>query len=144
MSAGSGIVHSEKNASATEPVNFLQIWVFPKEKNIEPRYDQKLFKQEDRINQLQTVVSPEKSSNTLWINQNAWFSLSHLGKGTGIDYKLHDPSNGVYVFVIDGEVSAGGQEMKKRDGTGIWETDAVRIESHEEAEILLMEVPMHG
>lgn len=144
MSAGSGIVHSEKNASATEPVNFLQIWIFPKEKNIEPRYDQKVFKKEDRINRIQMVVSPDKSSNTLWINQNAWFSLSHLSKDTGIDYKLHDPSNGLYVFVIDGEITAGGHNMKKRDGMGIWETDTVRIESQKDAEILLMEVPMYG
>lgn len=142
MSAGSGIAHSEKNASSTEAVNFLQIWVFPKVRNIQPRYDQKLFPAEDRVNKFQTVVSPEKDGNGLWINQDAWFSLGKLRAGVSTEYSLNKSGNGVYVFVIDGEINVNGQKLNKRDGLGIWETDKLSIVAETEAEVLLMEVPM--
>lgn len=144
MSAGSGIAHSEKNASKTEAVNFLQIWVFPKEKNITPRYDQKEFKQSERINKLQTVVSPEKENgSSLWINQDAWFHLGSLKKGFTTDYPLKKNGNGVYAFIIEGEVTINGQKLNKRDGLGVWETDKISISADTETEVLLLEVPMN-
>ena len=144
MSAGSGIAHSEKNASKTEAVNFLQIWVFPKEKNITPRYDQKEFKSSERINKLQTVISPEKENiSSLWINQDAWFHLGNLKKGFTIDYALKKNINGVYAFIIEGEVTINGQKLNKRDGLGVWETDKISISADTDTEVLLMEVPMN-
>lgn len=144
MSAGSGIAHSEKNASKTEAVNFLQIWVFPKEKNITPRYDQKEFKSSERINKLQTVISPEKENiSSLWINQDAWFHLGNLKKGFTIDYALKKNGNGVYAFIIEGEVTINGQKLNKRDGLGVWETDKISISADTDTEVLLMEVPMN-
>ncbi len=144
MSAGSGIVHSEKNASKTEAVNFLQIWVFPKEENITPRYDQKEFKSNERINKLQTVISPEKENfSALWINQDAWFHLGNLKKGFTTDYALKKNGNGVYAFIIEGEVTINGQKLNKRDGLGVWETDKISISADTDAEVLLMEVPMN-
>lgn len=143
MSAGSGIAHSEKNASATEAVNFLQIWVFPKVKNIQPRYDQKLFPAEERINKFQTVVSPEKDGNGLWINQDAWFSMGKLKVGVSTVYKLNRSSHGVYAFVLEGDVTINNQKLNKRDGFGVWDTDSVSIVADTETEILLMEVPMN-
>jgi quercetin 2,3-dioxygenase len=143
MSAGNGITHSEKNASTTDDVNFLQIWVFPKERNITPRYDQKLFSVADRINKFQTVVSPEKNSGGLWINQDAWFSLGHFNKGAVGEYKLNNPQSGVYAFVIEGSVTLNGQLLNKRDGLGITETDKLSLTAGEDAEVLLIEVPMN-
>lgn len=143
MSAGSGIAHSEKNASSTEAVNFLQIWVFPKVRNIQPRYDQKLFPAEDRINKFQTVVSPVKDGNGLWINQDAWFSLGKLHAGFSTEYTLNNSSNGVYAFVIEGDVTINGQKLNKRDGLGVWDADKLSIIANSEAEVLLMEVPMN-
>ena len=143
MSAGSGIAHSEKNASGTEDVNFLQIWVFPKERNIKPRYDQKLFEKSDRNNRIQTVVAPDKNNGALWINQDAWFSLASLTPGTSLDYSLHKSGNGVYAFVIDGEVTIGDQSLSRRDGLGIYDTDAFSIVGSKATEMLLMEVPMN-
>lgn len=143
MSAGSGIAHSEKNASATEAVNFLQIWVFPKVRNIQPRYDQKLFLAEDRVNKFQTVVSPERDGNGLWINQDAWFSLGKMKTGFTTEYTLNKTSNGVYAFVIEGDVTINGQQLNKRDGLGVWDTDKLSIVADTEAEVLLMEVPMN-
>jgi quercetin 2,3-dioxygenase len=142
MSAGSGIAHSEKNASKTDDVNFLQIWVFPKEENIQPRYDQKLFLEHDRLNKFQTVVSSEKNNGTLWINQDAWFSLGKFNAGEATTYTLNKNENGVYAFVIDGEVTINDQKLGKRDGLGIWEVDNLKITTQSDAEILLIEVPM--
>lgn len=143
MSAGSGIAHSEKNASKTDEVNFLQVWVFPKEKNIQPRYDQKLFPAEERLNKFQTVVSPEKNNASLWINQDAWFSLGKLAKGFSIDYTVNKNTNGVYVFVIEGDVTTNGQKLNRRDGFGVWDVEKLTILADSDAEVLLMEVPMN-
>lgn len=143
MSAGSGIAHSEKNASKTEEVNFLQVWVFPKERNIQPRYDQKLFPKEDRVNKFQTVVSPEKNNGSLWINQDAWFSLGNLTSGFSTEYTINKNTNGVYAFVIEGDVTINGQKLNRRDGLGVWDVDKFTISADSDAEILLMEVPMN-
>lgn len=143
MSAGSGIAHSERNSSKTEAVNFLQVWVFPKVRNIQPRYDQKLFSADDRINKFQTVVSPEKNNDSLWINQDAWFSLGKLSRESTTDYSLNKNTNGVYAFVIEGDVTINGQKLSKRDGFGVWETDKLSITADNDAEVLLMEVPMN-
>lgn len=142
MSAGFGLTHSEYNHSKTEQVNFLQIWVFPKLKDITPRYEQKTFKPEDRQNKLQIVVSPEKDGEAVWINQDAWFSLGTLQSGFAEDYKIHKSGNGVYAFVINGEVEIEGNKLSKRDGLGISETESFTIKANSDAELLLMEVPM--
>jgi redox-sensitive bicupin YhaK (pirin superfamily) len=141
MSAGSGITHSEFNASKTDAVNFLQIWVFPKVKNIQPRYEQRTFRPEDRINQLQTVVAPDVK-DAIQINQDAWFSLGTLSKGFATEYAVKKNTNGVYAFVINGDVTINNQKLNKRDGFGIWETDKLSIVADSDAEILLMDVPI--
>ncbi|MFZ6011790.1 MAG: pirin family protein [Bacteroidota bacterium] len=143
MSAGSGIAHSEYNASKSDPVNFLQIWVFPKLHDVAPRYDQKTFDPAARQNQLQVVVAPEKHNHAVFINQDAWFSLGSLKKGFSIDYAVKRSSNGVYVFVIDGDVTIDGQALNKRDGYGMWEADKLTVTADSDAEILLIDVPMN-
>ncbi|MDX5481932.1 MAG: pirin family protein [Hymenobacteraceae bacterium] len=142
MSAGFGLTHSEYNHSKEEQVNFLQIWVFPKLKDIEPRYEQKTFKPEDRQNKLQTVVSPEKDNGAIWINQDAWFTLGTLKEGFSEEYKLHKEGNGVYAFVIEGDVEIDGEKLNKRDGLGISETGSFSIKASSDAELLLMEIPI--
>ncbi|WP_299824081.1 pirin family protein [uncultured Pontibacter sp.] len=142
MSAGTGLTHSEYNHSKTDEVKFLQIWVFPKERDIKPRYDQKAFNPEDRQNKLQTVVSPDKNDDAIWINQNAWFTLGSLKPGFSEEYKLHNPEHGVYAFVLEGEVEIDGKKLSKRDGMGISEVAGFSIKASADAELLLMEVPM--
>lgn len=142
MSAGSGLTHSEYNGSGTEPVNFLQIWVFPNKRDIQPRYGQKAFEPEDRQNRLQTVVSPEEQGDALWINQDAWFSLGSLKEGFSDVYTFHKEGNGLYAFVLEGEVEIDGEKLGKRDGMGISEATTVEIKAAADAELLLMEVPM--
>lgn len=143
MSAGTGLTHSEFNNSKTEPVKFLQIWVFPKERDIKPRYEQKNFNPEDRVNKFQTVVSPDKEDEAIWINQDAWFSLASLQPGFSEDYVLHGKEHhGVYAFVLDGEVEIEGVKLSKRDGMGIYNTDKLNIKADSTCELLLIEVPM--
>jgi len=141
MSAGSGIAHSETNANHDKEVKFLQIWVFPKEKNIEPRYQQKSFKPEDRLNQVLAVVAPD-DEQAVWINQDAWFSLANLEAGIEKTYQIKRKENGVYAFVIGGQVTINGEQLDARDGLGIWETDTINITANNNAEILLIDVPM--
>lgn len=143
MSAGSGIAHSEKNASSSDDVNFLQIWVFPKERNIQPRYEQRVFSKADRLNKLQTVVAPQKEGGALWINQDSWFSLTNLTKGSALDYTLRRSGNGIYLFVIDGEVTVADLTLMRRDGLGISDTDKITLQASKDAEVLIMEVPMN-
>jgi len=141
MSAGKGIQHSEQNADAKKEVKFLQIWVFPKERNITPRYEQKTFKREDRVNAIKTVVAPD-DKDAVWINQDAWFSLGNLAAGFETGYNIHQAGNGVFAFVIKGSVTINGQQLEERDGLGIWEIDALTIKADSDAELLLIDVPM--
>lgn len=141
MSAGSGIMHSEMNANKNKEVKFLQIWVFPEKRNIEPRYEQKTFSVEDRKNKLQTVVAPN-DSNALWINQQAWFTLGNFDTNFSTIYTLHNNKNGVYVFLIKGSVSINNIELNERDGLGVSATETLNIKALSDADILLIEVPM--
>ncbi|MGN6618018.1 MAG: pirin family protein [Ilyomonas sp.] len=141
MSAGSGIKHSEANHSQTDAVNFLQIWVIPKKRNISPRYDQKAFLPEDRINKFQTVVAPDDET-AVWINQDAWFSLGNLSKDFEITYKPKKEGNGLYVFVIDGEISVNGNILQKRDAAGLSGIEIADIKANTDAEVLLIDIPM--
>jgi quercetin 2,3-dioxygenase len=143
MSAGTGIYHSEYNKNKDQKVNFLQIWVFPKVRNIQPQYGQKTFLPQDRLNKLQVVVAPDASSGGVVINQDAWFSLGTLQKGYNGNYTINKKGNGVYAFVIDGSVTINGQSLNKRDGFGIWEADSISVDSAVDSELLLIEVPMN-
>jgi len=141
MSAGSGIYHSEKNANRDREVKFLQIWVLPKNFNITPRYEQKSFPISERKNILQTVVAPD-DTNAVWINQDAWFTLSNLEKDVEVNYQLHKVESGVYAFVIKGSVILNGIELSERDGLGINDIHDIAIKATTDSELLLMEIPM--
>jgi quercetin 2,3-dioxygenase len=142
MSAGSGIFHSEFNKNQDQVVKFLQIWVFPNKKNVTPRYDQITLKLKDRHNKLQQILSPNADDEGVWIYQNAWFHIGKFNKGFNTDYKFKSKDNGVYAFVLNGDISIGNQELKSRDGFGIWDTDEFSINAETDSELLLMEVPM--
>lgn len=142
MSAGTGIRHSEYNKNKDQPVNFLQIWVFPKVRNIKPNYDQKTFNPEGRLNKFQEIVSPVKNSEGVWINQDAWFHLANFKKDFKDTYDLKLKSNGVYAFVLDGAVTINGQSLNKRDGLGVWDVEKLDIVGNQDAELLIMEIPM--
>jgi redox-sensitive bicupin YhaK (pirin superfamily) len=141
MSAGTGLTHSEYNHSRSEAVNFLQLWVLPRERNIQPRYDQKDFATLRMPNEWQTVVAPD-DAQALWINQDAWFSLATLEQGKSLGYHMHNEANGIYVFVIEGGVVTGTHTISRRDALGIWDTPKVTLTASAQAELLVVEVPM--
>ena len=142
MSAGSGLTHSEFNNSETERINLLQIWVFPKERDIEPRYDQKVFDTGERKNKFQTVVSPEKENGAMWINQDAYFSLADIDKDKELDYKIKQKGNGAYIFVIDGSINTANETLGNRDAVGVEDIENIKIKALENSKILLIDVPM--
>ena len=142
MSAGTGVQHSEANESATESVTLFQTWIFPKEKNITPRYDQRNFDIKESDGNWQVVVSPRKEDNALWINQDARFSLTNVKAGLTIQYNNAFAGNGVYLVVINGSVEIDAIKLKKRDAVGISEADSFEIKVVEDAELLAVEVPM--
>ena len=142
MSAGTGVQHSEANESATEPVTLFQIWIFPKEKNIKPRYDQRSFDIKEREGKWQVVVSPREEDNALWINQDALFSLANIKAGETIKYENAFKGNGVYLVVIKGSVEVAGIKYETKDAVGISDTDSFDIVAGEAAELLAVEIPM--
>jgi redox-sensitive bicupin YhaK (pirin superfamily) len=142
MSAGTGLRHSEYNSSATQTAKFLQIWVFPKLKNIKPAYGQRTFDLNDRKNKWQIVVSPDTSEQALNINQDARFSLVDLEEGKSISYNMKWKNSGLYLFVIAGAVQTDGQSLARRDALGISETEKVNINALENAQLLAIEVPL--
>ena len=142
MSAGTGITHSEYNKNKDQKVKFLQIWIIPGKKNVTPRYGQVTLKEKDRHNRLQEVVSPGPDGDGTWIYQNAWLHMGKFDKGASANYTLKMKENGVYVFVLEGNIKINGTELGTRDGFGTWNTSSVRLEASDEAEVLLIEVPM--
>jgi quercetin 2,3-dioxygenase len=143
MSAGTGIQHSEKNKSNTNPVKFLQIWIFPDKRNVTPRYGQVTLNVADRKNKLQQIISPTESKDGMWIHQQAWFSLGSFDKGKQVEYKVQGAGNGVYAFILEGDFTINGEKLNRRDGIGISDIDKLSIEANSDsAEVLLMEVPM--
>lgn len=142
MSAGTGVQHSEANASATEPVTLFQIWIFPKERNITPRYDQRSFGTEGRQNAWQTIVSPLKQDNALDINQDAKLSLVNLSAGGKINYTNAFEGSGIYVVSIDGRITLADEPLESRDAIGISEITTCEIKAETDAQILVIEIPM--
>lgn len=143
MSAGTGIYHSEKNKNHKEDLKLLQIWVFPDTKGVKPRYDQKAFDLDASVNKLVNIVSPMGEAEGLNIHQHAWFYLGKLNKDFSTRYTLKDARNGVYAFVIEGEVTINGEKLERRDAAGIREAEQLDIQAGSDAELLLMEVPMY-
>ena len=142
MSAGTGVQHSEYNKSQDKEVHFLQIWMYPNKKDVTPRYDQITVYTDKITKGFEQILSPSSEDAGVWVHQNAWFSLGELKSGTEQVYKIKDKQNGIYVFVLDGEVSIGGQALSKRDGFGVWDTKDVSIKIISDAKVLLMDVPM--
>lgn len=142
MSAGTGIYHSEFNHNKDQDLKLLQIWLFPNKEGVTPRYDQISIPTTIR-NAFYQILSPHSDDEGVWIHQNAWFNMANLDSGVAAKYKIHAPAtNGVYAFVIKGDVSINGQSLNERDGMGIWNVEQLDVVASSEAEVLLMEVPM--
>ncbi|WP_375239961.1 pirin family protein [Aurantibacter sp.] len=143
MSAGSGLQHSEINASTTEELKLFQIWIMPNEKNVKPRYDQAFFKTEDRQGQLQTLVTGFSSQEKgLKIHQDVTLSRIDLKENESFIYKLNDERNGVYTMVISGNIKVDKDNLNTRDAIGLSDIKDFNIEAKSNTELLFIEVPM--
>jgi redox-sensitive bicupin YhaK (pirin superfamily) len=142
ISAGTGITHSEMNADNNEPVKFLQIWVIPNKAGVTPRYQQLRMDENMPHNAFNQVLSSNADDAGVWIHQNAWFHMGRFDKGVTETYELKDANNGVYVLVLEGQVTINGSTLDTRDGLGIWNTKSFTMDANAEARVLLMEVPM--
>lgn len=142
MSAGTGVMHSEFNPLPDQATNLFQLWIFPKEKGIAPRYDQKSFDASARNGQFQLVASGFRENGELYIHQDAGISLGNVKGGDTITYRMRKPGNGAYVMLIDGEVNIGDQAMRRRDALGVWDTDTIRINATQNSSLMVVEVPM--
>ncbi|MFD1552676.1 pirin family protein [Putridiphycobacter roseus] len=144
MSAGTGVTHSEYNKNKDKEVKFLQIWVLPKLKNLNPRYDQISIHAIQKVNELYQVLSPHKDDQGVWLNQDAWFHLGEFTKAKTVEYKIKKEGNGVYVFILKGKVEINGENLTEKDGMGIWDVAAITLNVTEHTRVLLMDVPMHN
>ena len=143
MSAGTGVHHSEFNPSDKEFTTLFQLWIFPKEKGIKPRYDQKSFSTERHVNKIQAVASGFGKEDELYIHQDAVISLGNLEKGATVSYPIAKTGNGAYVMVIQGQVEVDGKTLNKRDAIGISSTHEFSIHALDQAELLIVDVPMN-
>jgi len=142
MSAGTGIRHSEFNHSSDNSCSLFQLWIFPKEENISPRYGQMSFPWKEQRNKIITVASGDKSNDTIYIHQDAAISIGNLNTGSNSEYKVKWAGNGVFIFVIEGSIEAADEILERRDAVGIYETDSIFIKAHKDSSFLIIEVPM--
>ena len=142
MSAGTGVHHSEYNKNADQAVKVLQLWVFPKKQNVTPRYDQMSVRDLKKPNDFYQVLSPNSEDAGMWVHQDTWFHLGEFDVEKSLDYTIKKPGNGVYVFVIEGSFNVEGENLKKRDAIGIWDTETITFTAQSESKVLLVEVPM--
>jgi quercetin 2,3-dioxygenase len=146
MSAGTGIQHSEFNPNQDKQTKLFQIWLFPKVRDVQPRYQQITLNTEDRNNRLQQILSPNPDDAGVWIYQDAWFHLGKFDTANNITYQTKKAGNGVYIMLVSGEVFINGETLSERDAIGIWEeseaTFNIDITINSASEILILEVPM--
>ena len=142
MSAGTGILHSEFNASQAEEINLFQIWIFPNKRNVTPRYDQINIEYAKAENNFLQLISPDSKDEGSWIHQDAWIFINKSSKGKEIIYPIKKDGNGVYIMVINGSITVDNNKLENRDAIGVYNTKDVRIFVNKDSEILFLDVQM--
>jgi redox-sensitive bicupin YhaK (pirin superfamily) len=142
MSAGTGIQHSEFNPNADQHTKLFQIWLFPKYRNVEPRYQQITLDSTKQKNDFAQILSPNEEDEGVWIHQDAWFYLSDFDKDFSKKLALKKEGNGFYIMNIEGKIEVNGEKLEKRDAIGIWETNELEIKANSDSRFLIMEIPM--
>ncbi|MQP51792.1 MULTISPECIES: pirin family protein [unclassified Flavobacterium] len=142
MSAGTGIQHSEFNPNQDQQTKLFQIWLFPKTRNVAPRYQQITLDKSLQKNNFAQILSPNVDDAGVWIHQDAWFYLSDFDADFSKKLLLKKEGNGFYIMTIEGEIEVNGEKLEKRDAIGIWETSELEIKANSNAKFLVMEVPM--
>jgi redox-sensitive bicupin YhaK (pirin superfamily) len=139
MSAGTGVAHSEFNASDKEPVHMYQIWMFPDKKNHEPKYDQKNFPESEKRGKLRLVVSPDGREGSVKIRQNNELYATVLGEGESVKHEIKRDRH-AYVQVARGSVKLNGQQLETGDGAAISDEKSLQLSGVKDAEVLLFDL----
>jgi hypothetical protein len=142
MSAGTGIFHSEMNASNQEDLNLFQIWIFPNKQGVTPRYEQKSYDLKDSEQRFLQLVSPHANQEGVWIHQNAWIHLVSMEENTSLTYEIKGEGNGAYFMNIDGAFEIERELLNERDAMGIWDTKEIILKNKQKGQMLVIEVPM--
>jgi quercetin 2,3-dioxygenase len=140
MTLGSGAWHSEQNASETEPMRFIQIWIMPKARALTPGVEQKVFSTQDRTDRLLKVISRDDGDAVL-VHQDAHVFVSRLNPGVTVEHPL-EQGRGVYLYVIEGDVEVNGEPMTTGDAAQITEEPQVRITANAASELILVDVSL--
>ncbi len=140
MTLGSGAWHSEQNASETEPMRFIQMWIMPSERGLPPGVEQKVFTRDDRTDTLLAVISGDGGDAVL-VHQDAHVFVSHLSTGARVEHPLRE-GRGVYLYVIEGDVSVNGERMTTGDAAQITDEPSVAIEAAADSELVLVDVAL--
>ncbi|MGZ4153489.1 MAG: pirin family protein [Actinomycetota bacterium] len=140
MTLGSGAWHSEQNASETEPMRFIQLWIMPSERGLPPGVEQKVFTKDDRTDTLLKVISGDDGDAVL-VHQDADVFVSHMSAGARVEHPLRD-GRGVYLYVIEGDVSVNGERMTTGDAAQVTEEPSVAIEAATDSELILVDVEL--
>src|SRR6202162_6217366 len=140
MSAGSGVRHSEFNPSPSEPVHFLQIWIQPAQRNIEPRYEEKRFAPEEKRGRLRLIVSPDRADGSLLIHQDARVYAGLFTGNERADLEVA-PGRRVYLHVARGALTANGTALEAGDALRITDGAALRLSDARDAEVLVFDLP---
>ena len=140
MTLGSGAWHSEQNASETEPLRFIQIWILPDTADLPPEVEQRMFTREDRANRLLKVIGPE-GGDAVKVHQNAAVHVAALVPGTEVGHAL-GKDRGAYVYLIEGAASLEGEQLSTGDAAKVTDEPEVRIRASQRSELILVDVPM--
>ena len=144
MSAGSGIEHSEVNASSQNSLTLFQLWIHSQRQDVTPRYEQKKIAPLLTDNAFTTIVKPKQEAlkDDIWIHQQAYISIGNFSNETQTNYSVQQSQNGVYIMVIEGSIVVADQTLQHRDAIGIWNTQSVDISITKNSKVLIVEVPM--
>ena len=142
MSAGTGVEHSEFNPNADLQTKLFQIWLFPKYRDVAPRYQQITLDKSLQKNNFAQILSPNQDDAGVWIHQDAWFYLSDFDAGFSKKLVLKKAGKGFYIMTIEGVIEVNGEKLEKRDALGIWNTNEIEVKATTNARFLVMEIPM--
>jgi redox-sensitive bicupin YhaK (pirin superfamily) len=144
MSLGSGSWHSEQNAADTEPMRFIQIWIMPRQRGLEPSVEQRIFTKEDRTDRLlKAIAGPERQGDAVLVHQDAAVYISSLTDGTSVEHGFR-PGGGAYLYVIDGALRVNDEKLLTGDAAKILEEPKLTLAAEGPTELIMVEVRLHG
>jgi redox-sensitive bicupin YhaK (pirin superfamily) len=140
MTLGSGALHSERNASATEPMRFIQLWIMPSERGLTPGVEQKIFTTQDRTDTLLKVISGDGGDAVL-VHQEAHVFISRLTAGRSVTHEIGS-GRGVYLYVIEGDAAVNGERLTTGDAAQLAGEPTLSLDASTDTELIAVDVDL--